>query len=146
MTMNINVRGYVAIIVKRANGPDESYFGPNVVVNAGKQLMSERLAGVAVNAVTHIAVGESIQVADETDTTLIGTEHERLAGTLVVTANEFKISVTMGASIVFPVTIGEFGIFNNSVAGTMLARFVIPAISLADDDTIDVVWTIQFGD
>lgn len=142
----IRVVGKVVATVIRVNGEKEFFIGSNVVVNAGKELISQRLGGVAVNPVTHVAAGSSIQVADETDTALIGTEHERIVGTITVTNNEFKIAATLGAGIGIPVTIGEFGIFNNAVAGAMLARFVVPEISFTVGDSIAIVWTIQFGD
>ena len=67
-------------------------------------------------------------------------------GVITVTANEFKLAANFGAGIAVPVTIGEFGLFNAAAGGTMLARFVVPEISLAADDVIDMIWTIQFGD
>lgn len=142
----IAVRGWVEVTVTRAGGGAEFYIGSNIVVNAGKQLIADRLGGIAVNAVTHAALGSSTQVVAEADTILIGTEHERVAGVITITANEFKLSATFGAGIVVPVTVGEFGLFNAAAGGTMLARFVTPEINIAADDTIDMVWTIQFGD
>lgn len=142
----ISMTGRVKIDITRADGTLESVEGKNLVVESGKNLMASRLAGASKAAVSHIAVGSSSQIATEMDAALIGTEHERVAGTVTVTDNTFTITGTFGTAIVSDVTIGEVGLFNASSAGDMLARFTVPTINFAANDTAIISWSIQFGD
>lgn len=142
----ISMKGSVDIAVRRASGEVEYFSGRNLVVDSGKNLMASRLAGGSKNPVSHIAVGSSSQISQETNTALVGTEHERVAGTVTVSDNTFTIAGTFGAGIFSDVTVGEVGLFNAASSGDMLARFTIPVINLAANDTIDISWSIQFGD
>lgn len=140
----IKVTGHVELVIHREGQPDELWKYQNLVVDAGKDLIASRMTDNNDNAPSHLACGSSDQVAAESDTALVGTEHVRAAATVSHSSNTVTISATL--TMTATVSVSEYGIFNAASAGTMLARFVASTISLDNGDSIDVTWTLQFGD
>lgn len=148
MQDKINITGSVKIEVKHDGKVVNLIKGRNLVVNTGKALIASRLRDATDAAVSHMACGDSSQLPAEGDTALVGTEHERVAGTVTVTNNVISVAATFGAGITGTVTMAEYALFNAGVAGDMLARFTTSPQSLNNTagDTFDVTWTLQFGD
>jgi hypothetical protein len=137
--------GYVHGLLTRKDKSSFEFVGNNLVVAAGKNFMASRMNGNSPAAMSHMAIGDDITAAAETQTTLVGTEIERVAGSNTVTDNVFTMSATFGTAIVTETTIGEIGIFNASSAGTMLARFTTPEFTMDAGDSLTITWSIQFG-
>lgn len=145
MFTNLKLEGYVVLNLLRGNGETWHYEGKNLVTAVGKALVASRLKDATDDAPSHMAVGSSTTAATEAQTALVGTEHERVAGTVTVVDNAWSMAATFGTGIASDVTCGEFGIFNDAVAGDMLCRFVTPEFTCGATDTIEVTWTVYMG-
>lgn len=143
----ILVKGSVVVTHKRGNEILEVHRGENLVVAAGQALIASLLTGSGT-AISHMACGDDNQIPEKDDTTLVGTEHQRVAATISAAANVVSVSATFGGGLAGTLSLAEYGIFNAASGGTMLCRFATSAIQLNADqsDTIDVTWTLQFGE
>jgi hypothetical protein len=113
----------------------------NLVVDAGKALVANRLKEDVEAAITHIAVGTDGTAAAGAQTTLLG-EVARVALTsATVTANSIAYIATFPAGI-GTATLLEAGLFNDAVAGTMLSRTASINVAKAATDTLTITWTI----
>lgn len=144
----IKIKGSVKIEHKRDGKVIDTREGDNLVVDTGKALIASRLKDTSDDAISHMACGSSGQVAAESDTALVGTEHQRVSATVTVTDNVITVEATFGSGLSGQKTIAEYGIFNDASSGDMLCRFTTAAQTLDADesDTFDVTWTLQFGD
>ena len=142
----LNLKGYVQISLKDTHGNSlYTYEGNNLVTTAGKNLIASRLKDASSNVPSYIAIGSDNTTPQESDTALLGTEHERVSATVTVSVNLFQLEASFGTGISTDVTAGEFGIFNAATGGTMLARFVIPSVTVASTDTLAVTWKLYIG-
>lgn len=116
---------------------------PNLVVTAGKDFITSRMAGVSDSVMSHMAVGSGSTAAAAGDTTL-QTELVRVAltvsggtpsGSSISFAGSFPAGTGTG-------TLREAGILNNSSGGTLLCRTTFTAIPKAAGDSITITWTI----
>ena len=114
----------------------------NLVVDSGLSLLAAILSAAGATKPSHMAIGASNAVTLANMTALQGTEHERVALSESRVDQSITYSATFGAGILSGVQVGEFGIFNGSPSGTMLARFIVSTFSLGAADTVDVSWTI----
>lgn len=137
--------GYVRGFKRDASGLITPFEGKNLVVNSGKALIASLLAGED-DPISHVAIGSSNTVAAESHTALIGTEHERVSATVAAVDNVLSVSGEFGAGVTGDVSVAEFGLFNAASGGVMLARFTINPITLESTSTINMTWTLQFGD
>ena len=142
----IKATGHVVLTHKRPGRKDQVLEGSNLVVNAGYDLMAQRLVGNSPNPPSHLACGDGGSIAALDQTALIGSQLERIAATVTRVGRTVTLSGTFGAGISTNVVLREIGIFNAASAGTMFARFTFPEINFALDSTLDVVWTITIGD
>lgn len=139
----VKVSGSVKLIIDR-DGKKEIHEYENLVVNTGKALMASRLASNTDAVPSHMAMGGSDLPTTEAMTAL-GAEVLRSAITsIAATDNVLTIIGTLTAT--GSVAINEYGIFNASSGGDMLARFVASTIDLSSGHFIDITWSIQFGD
>lgn len=118
--------------------------GPNVITLAGKNLVAERLQANDEDFITHMACGDSGTAAAESQTDLLGTEHERVTVTPSVVDETLSFAATFGAGFAVPIVIQEFGLFNDAAIGVMFSRFVTPVINGDTGDEIDVTWSLSF--
>lgn len=119
--------------------------GNNLVVTAGKNLIASRLGSNTNSPVTFMAMGTGTTAAVVGQTALQGAELERVSATVATSNNLFQLEANFGSGIPFDTNFAEFGLFNSSSAGTMLARFVISERPFTAGDTLEVIWTLQFG-
>ena len=115
----------------------------NLVVTAGKTFIAARMVGVPT-AMSHMALGSGAVAPAAGDTTL-GTELGRAAlssgtsaGAVATYAASFAAGVGTGA-------VTEAGIFNASVAGTMLARTTFAVVNKGASDSMTVSWAVTVG-
>lgn len=125
----------------------------NLVVDAGLAGAASRINGAGAEAAfTYLEIGIGTTAADHADTTLESAISTYACGRAAATCTRVTTTVTndtaqlvkswtVGAGGSFAVT--ESGIFNNSSAGTMLARQVFSAINIAAGDSLQVTWTVQ---
>ena len=114
------------------------------MTTAGATLAANLLQGGGT-AISHMALGSDNTTPTLSDTALIGTEHERVAGSFGLAANEITMTASFGTGITGTVTVGEFGIFNAASGGTLFARFVTPAVEISSTDTLAVIWKLYLG-
>jgi hypothetical protein len=112
-----------------------------LIVTTGKNYITNRMANAADAVMSHIAVGTSATAAALADTTLVAEIARAANSSAIVTANiitysaTFEVGVGTGA-------ITEAGIFNNAVAGTMLARTTFAVINKTAGDVIIFNWAV----
>ena len=109
--------------------------------------------GVADGGFTYIAIGDGTTTPNGTDTTLSGTEIDRIKDNMTSISNSeggaagtqaiVTISETFTATVASNVT--ESGLFDSNAAGNMLARQVFGAIPLTIGDKLTVEWEIKIG-
>lgn len=140
----MNLKGYVQVWDQDGCLVAE---GPNLVVGAGKALMASLLAQESIAFPSHVAIGSNGTQADEGQTALVGTEHQRVEITSQsALQNEWTISATIPASgRIANVAVAEFGIFNAAVGGVMLARFIINGVTLQPTGSFILKWTLTVG-
>ena len=135
---SIKVKGALSIV---KNGVEVQKIN-NLVVDAGKALIAQRLKG-AGSAISHMAVGSGSAAAAAGNTAL-GAQIDRNA------LSTSGGSVT-GATVTFECTwsagdgtgaITEAGLFTASSGGTMLARTVFPVVNKGADDVVTITWDV----
>jgi hypothetical protein len=135
---SIKVKGALSIV---KNGVEVQKIN-NLVVDAGKALIAQRLKG-AGSAITHMAVGSG-SAAVAAGNTALGAQIDRNA------LSTSGGSVT-GATVTFECTwsagdgtgaITEAGLFTASSGGTMLARTVFPVVNKGADDVVTITWDV----
>jgi len=142
---HVSPKGMVCITKTNEAGEIIQQFEvPNLVVTSGKVYIAGKM--IATNsdvpvAMTHMGIGTGTASPVAEDTSL-GTQTGRvlLSGSL-----QDQNSITYTAT--FPAGTGtgaitEAGIFNASVAGTMLCRTVFPVVNKQAGDTIAVTWKV----
>lgn len=118
----------------------------NLVVQAGRNLLAALAASEAVDPPGYMACGASATNTTDGMIALQGTEHERVASAPSRSNNTLTFEATFGSGLGSDVTVGEFGIFNDDPAGTMLCRFTSPSFTLEAAATLDVSWQLTMGD
>lgn len=121
---SITVRGEFTAVLKGPDGKVKgTWTGENIITNAGRAHIIDRLQGAAVAVADYMAIGSGTTAAAAADTTL-GTELARAQGTLSQPTAytdrlvyEFPAGTGTG-------TVGEVGRLNNSSGGTLMGRSV----------------------
>ena len=116
----------------------------NLVVVDGFNLAAALIAKESVTEVTHMAAGDSANAEDEGQSDLQGTELARVS----VSTNRIGNEITHTADfsgINQDITVSEFGLFNDSSAGTMFARFTYSTFTLYAGQSMEIDWTIRVG-
>lgn len=113
---------------------------PNLLVNAGKNLLAQRLGSNGVNAVSHCAVGTSSTAAAAGDTAL-GGEVARVAldGPSYPGTGQIRWTCTFGATVGNGQTWKEVGLLNATSAGTLVNRFVLAVANQVTKNTSTIV-------
>lgn len=140
----MNIKGYVQVWDLEGRLVAQ---GPNLVTAAGKGLFASLLAETSTAFPSHVAIGSNGTQPYEQQTALVGTEHQRVAldGKSAL-QNELKLTATIPPSgRASPVSVQEFGIFNDPVAGVMIARFIIGGVTLAPNHGFVLNWTLTLG-
>lgn len=140
----MNVTGYVQVWDEEGTLIAE---GKNVVTQAGKNLFAALLAQTSTSFPSHVAIGTNGVAPDESDAALQGTEIQRVAVSGKTSlANELSVNATIpGSGRASAVTVQEFGIFNASSAGTLVARFIIGGVTLSTTGSFTLKWTLTLG-
>ncbi len=116
----------------------------NLVVTAGKAFVASRMAGVASNVMSHMAVGTSSTAAANGDTALVA-EAARVA---ITSGNASAATITYIAT--FPAGTGtgaltEAGVLNAASVGTLLCRTVFSVVNKGASDAMTITWVVTVG-
>ena len=142
ITNKIELVGTLDVTVTDQNGNVvDSQHISNLVVDAGKALIANRLKDNTQAAIGWIAVGTSGTAAGAGQTALVA-EVARVAVTsATVTANAIAYTASYGAGTATG-TLLEAGLFNDTSAGTMLSRTASINVVKGATDTLTIVWTV----
>lgn len=140
------IRGHVRVELR---GPDgelkETRDVDNLVVDAGKAQIAQRMIDTSKAAPSHMAVGTG-STAPAAGNTALGTEIDRNALTTNTRSTNVETLVgTWAAGDATNSAIAEAGIFNAASAGDMTARATFTAINKGALDTLTITWTITYG-
>lgn len=146
---NVKATGELEIILRDSNGNiKEQKTVPNLVVTVGKNVIASRLAGSSTSVMSHMALGTSATASAAANTTL-GTEIAGsrtamgvLGGTAVT--NIINFTSTFGAGVGTG-SLVEAGIFNASVAGSMLCRTTFGAVNKDTGDSLTINWAVSIS-
>jgi hypothetical protein len=116
----------------------------NLVVDAGKAYIASRICGVAMNAISHVAIGSGTTAAAAGQTALV-TETARVAissATPVANVATYIATVPAGTGTG---AVEEVGLFNAAAAGTMVARALTGSITKPAGLGLQFTWTITIS-
>ncbi len=115
----------------------------NLVVTVGKNWIAQRMQGVSLGVMSHMAIGTGSTAAAAGDTAL-GTEIARVALNVsggVVAAAVITFECTYAAGVGTG-AITEAGVLNANSAGDMLARTVFATINKGAADSMTISWDV----
>jgi hypothetical protein len=115
---------------------------PNLVVDTGKQVVAKALGNLGAYG-AKIGVGTGTTAAAAGDTGLTGAFIKALTGTAVNATNTIQFSYDITSSEANGMTIGEFGLFDNSGTPVLIARKVLSStIAKTSSFALQGTWTI----
>lgn len=139
---DITITGQLAIRLYDAQGAlKDSRDIKNLVVTAGKGFIASRMVGVASAIMSHMGIGSGVVAAAVGDIAL-GTQLARVVLTSGTAAAAVATYVASFGAGVGTGAVTEAGIFNDPVAGTLLARTVFPVINKDANDSMSITWTV----
>ncbi len=117
----------------------------NIITNAGRTLLLNRLQGNGSSYITHMAIGTGATAANLADTTL-GTETVRKAVTPAVAGTpNWKVTFNAVFTAAEINNTTEVGLLNASSGGTLATRNVHTAISIPLTSTMGVDYIVQLN-
>ena len=145
MNESLQVVGKLRIVITDAQGQvkDDRQVN-NTVMTVGKTFIASRMAGVASNVMSHMAIGSGSTNPTDPAQTALATELGRVALGVAggsPSANVVTYTGTFGAGVGTG-SVTEAGIFNASSAGTMLCRVVFGVVTKGASDTMAITWTV----
>lgn len=151
MNDSLKLTGTYTLEIKDVNGNTRDISEiKNLVVTAGKGLITSRLGASGSAAATYVALGTSSTAASAGQTSLVAeitdSGLERAAATIsqatITTTNDtYQAVYTWTAS--GTKTVEEVGVFNASSSGTMLSRAVTSTKSVVPGETIVLTYRLQ---
>ena len=144
----LKVKGEVTLSLTNANGV--KYFErtiPNLVVLVGREYIAARMKETGRPLeMSHMEIGQgsTTPVAGDTaiETPFVPQARVALAAAGgSVSSNTVTYSATFGPGV-GEGAVTEAGIFNDSVAGTMLCRTVFPIVNKPTEDALSISWTV----
>ena len=145
MQNNIHVKGFITL---QLFGPDgllkEERSIANIVTNAGRAHIIDRLQAAGVAVADYIAIGTSSTAAAAADTALVA-EVARAQGTLSQPdAYTDRCVYTFGAGTGTG-TITEAGRLNAASVGTLVGRQVFTGIVKGASDTLQITYDFTYA-
>ena len=151
MNDSLKLTGTYTLEIKDVNGKTRDISEiKNLVVTAGKGLITSRLGSSGSAAATYVAVGTSSTAASAGQTALVAeitdSGLERAAATVsqatITTTNDtYQAVYTWTAS--GSKTVEEVGVFNAASSGSMLSRAVTGTKSVVSGETIVLTYRLQ---
>ena len=146
----INVQGIIEVeVATERDGTivTERQTIKNLVVDAGLNLIRDRLAGTSSAYVTHLAVGTNAAAVTALQTTL-STEVFRnvLTQTITSSTKTVQFKLYLAANEANGNTLREIGLFTASTGGTMYARALLASpIVKNSSTTVTFTWTTNLS-
>jgi len=117
----------------------------NLVVDSGLNMIRDRLAGVAVDPITHGAVGTDASATIESDTALRDEVfRDQLGQRSTASAKSLVCKFVIGAQQANGSVLREAALFNASSGGSMFARVVTEEVVKTDAVLVVYTWTLSF--
>ena len=149
ITENIKTTGKLHIVLRDTYGRVKfEKVLANLVVSGGKNVIASRLTGAVTPVMSSMALGTGNVAATSSDASL-GAEIPASRQPLVIAggtslSNVITYSATFSAGVgTGPLT--EAGIFNDSVAGSMLCRTTFTVVNKDALDSLTIVWKITIN-
>ena len=141
----IKIEGFFSAILYGPDGVEKDRREvKNIVTNAGRQAIIDRLQGNSPAVADYIAIGTGSTAAAAADTTL-QTEVARAQGTLSQPdAHTDRCTYTFSAGTGTG-TITEAGRLNASSSGTLMGRQVFTGIVKGADDTLQIIYNFTYA-
>ena len=143
----IKLKGRIKLALFDASGKEkETREIDNVIVTVGKTYLAAWLAAASQAGywMQYIGLGEGINAANASDTTLQTPLATRVAGTLSSATNVWQ-NVALFGPAVDTGAITEAGIFSAASGGTLMARQVFAVINKGAGDSLSVTWQITLS-
>lgn len=145
MENSIEVVGTIAMVLRDANGNvKEEKTVKNIVTNAGRAHIIDRLQGTSSAVADYIAIGTSSTSAAASDTTL-GAEVARAQGTLSQPDAYIDRCVYTFAAGTGTGTITEAGRLNASSSGTLMGRQTFTGIVKGAGDSLQITYEFTYA-
>ena len=130
--------------------PDETPEVADLITNAGRTFLANRIGGSVASAMAYMAIGSGSTAAALADTGLISEQKRKaLSANSANTNNVYTAVCTFGgaADVVTSVQITEAGILNHASSGngTLFQRVTFAAITLADSDLLKITLETNVG-
>jgi hypothetical protein len=116
----------------------------NIVTNAGRQLIIDRLQAASAAVADYMAIGTGTTAAAAGDTTLV-TEVARAQGTLSQPDAHTDRLVQTFAAGTGTGSITEVGRLNNTTGGVLMGRSVFTAIPKGADDSLQMTYDFTYA-
>jgi len=148
----LRYRGYTHIIVRRRDGSiKQEFYVKNVETDVGKSRVAGLIGGVYTTPFKYIAIGTGTTAEASSDTALEAeTARKEATASLTTTTvdnDTLVLSATFSSSdgLTGTSAITEYGVFDASSGGNMLARVTKDAVNVDWDagDQLTVEWSIQ---
>lgn len=115
----------------------------NLVVDAGLNLLRDRLAGTSSAYPTHFAVGTGTTASSAAQTALVGETFRDAITQRITSAKQLVIRYYLSSLNANGATLAEVGLFTASSGGTMFARAKLASvIAKTSSITATFTWTI----
>jgi hypothetical protein len=115
----------------------------NLVVDAGLNLLRDRLAGNASAELTHGAVGTDGTAAAAANVALGAEVFRDQLSTKTLQSKALQIKFVVGSSAANGATLREAGLFNAEAGGTLFARVTPEPVVKSADILVIYTWTVS---
>jgi len=141
----INLQGHYKLELVRAGKIIHREQGHNLITTVGENHIAARFIKTAPPvAVDWIALGSGTAAPLKSNTVLQAeialTRTASSSDVVSVSHSIYVFAVTAVATI----TVNECGIFNDAVAGTMIARFLTQEFDMQNLDVLNATWDLEF--
>lgn len=142
----IRVTGLVRLELVGPDGLAAHREAVNLVTTVGKGVVANRMQAAPTKVPMSYAAFGSFSTPPSLLDTALGNEvaGTRMPLTTVVTGNLIVYTASMPPGVGSG-TLTETGLFNDAVAGDMLARVVFLAVDKFDDQTLNLTWDVTIG-
>jgi hypothetical protein len=117
----------------------------NLVVNAGLDLIVDRLQGVGSAAISHFAIGDNNAGVAAGQTALQSEQFRDTVTLFTDLAQGLEVQYFLADTDANGVNLREAGVFNAGAAGTMFARVVHSDIAKTALITVTYAWTFNLA-
>lgn len=149
MRANVILSGQLEIIHKGPDGKIKHHEKfCNLVVSSGRTHIIDRLGPVSQAAMSHMAVGNGLLVAELADISLSGELHRNALTSVTIGVGAEANRITYIADFAPGEGTGEIseaGIFNSASAGTMLCRVAFAPRPKEAGDAVRHIWVLTIS-